>query len=286
MQSLHVSRLSAFGAVIEIVCDTPDVWEVCAGAVPAYWRAVDAVPPDVRFVIERWVGEADDEPRFLFAEDGRRPREGITASQVRKFLSSRVDYQLGAYARGCAFIHAGLVLHQGRAILLPGTSRAGKSTLTAALVRAGADYVSDDVAVIGPDGRVQLLARQIALRPDVAADFAPPIGCIPASLRDGTAAVGTILILSYQEGAPPLDVRPLSAGETVLRLAANSMNGRHQPDAVLGACAAAASSALCCEGVRSDCEASATLILQGRILGPGAETTHVLDIPGSGRNPE
>jgi hypothetical protein len=286
MQSSHVSRLSAFGAVMEIVCDDPDVWELCAGALPAYWWAEETAPPDVRFAIGRRGGEAGDELLFSFAEEGRRPREDITAARVRALLSIRMDYLLGAHARGCAFIHAGLVLHGGRAIVLPGASRAGKSTLTAALVRAGAEYVSDDVAVIGGDGRVHLLTRQIALRPDMAGSFAPPIGRLPATLRDGTASVAAILFLSYREGAPPLDVRQLSAGEAVLRLAANSMNGRRHPDAVLTSCAAAASLAFSCDGVRGDCDAAAALILHGGTFGPGAEMCAVLDVGKFACNPK
>ena len=52
------------------------------------------------------------------------------------------------------FVHAGVVAVRGRAIVLPGTSYCGKTTLVAALVRAGATYFSDEFAVLDERGAV------------------------------------------------------------------------------------------------------------------------------------
>ncbi|MBL8906010.1 MAG: hypothetical protein JNM20_04965 [Rhizobiales bacterium] len=217
MPASDVLRLSAFGAVMEIACNSPEVLDACSSALPSYWKGVEGTPPDMRFAIEKLTGIPDEDARFLFLENGARLTAGITGAQASRLLASRMDYHMGAYARHCAFIHAGLVLHEGRAILLPGLSRAGKSTLTAALVRAGAKYVSDDVAVIGGDGRVHLLTHRMTLRQDMAGTLSPPAGEHQAALREGSAPVGAILVLTYQESAGPLAWYPLSAGETVLR---------------------------------------------------------------------
>jgi hypothetical protein len=45
-------------------------------------------------------------------------------------------------------LHAGCVAKQGRGILLAGMSGSGKSTLTAALVRDGWDFLSDDTVFV------------------------------------------------------------------------------------------------------------------------------------------
>lgn len=45
-------------------------------------------------------------------------------------------------------IHAGVVLLDHRAVLLPGSAGQGKTTLTAALVRDGAEYFSDEIALL------------------------------------------------------------------------------------------------------------------------------------------
>ncbi len=52
--------------------------------------------------------------------------------------------------RGRFPLHAGCVAKEGRGLLLAGTSGSGKSTLTAALVRDGWDFLSDDTVFIAP----------------------------------------------------------------------------------------------------------------------------------------
>jgi hypothetical protein len=261
MPASYVMRLSAFGAVMEIACRDRDARAACTKALPAYWQRTDEAAPDLRFAIEACGPAPGGAARFRLLEAGTLRGDDLTGAQVAQLLARRMDYQLGAYARGFAFIHAGVVLHEGRALLLPGTSHAGKSTLTAALVRAGATYVSDDVAVIGRDGRVSLLSRALTLRADMAGDFHLPDTPRPAVLHAGSASVGAVLVLTYRAGAPPLDLQPLSAGEAMLRLVANAMNARHQPETVLQCCAAALALAWCGEGLRGDADAAAGQIL-------------------------
>jgi hypothetical protein len=64
----------------------------------------------------------------------------------------------------CLWLHAGAVLLDGRALVLPGSSFAGKSTLVDALVGRGARYLSDEWAAIDPGGRVHAMPRPPRLR--------------------------------------------------------------------------------------------------------------------------
>jgi hypothetical protein len=50
--------------------------------------------------------------------------------------------------RGKYGIHAAGVARNGRSLLLPGSSGAGKSTLTIALLRAGFDFLGDDITFL------------------------------------------------------------------------------------------------------------------------------------------
>jgi hypothetical protein len=54
--------------------------------------------------------------------------------------------------RGVLCLHAAVLAREGRAFALLGASRAGKSTLAAALVHRGAALVSDDLLVVRNDG--------------------------------------------------------------------------------------------------------------------------------------
>src|ERR1051326_5441095 len=59
-------------------------------------------------------------------------------------LENELALFIAEFARKRLFVHAGVVGWQGRALLLPGRTMAGKSSLVAALVRAGASYYSDE----------------------------------------------------------------------------------------------------------------------------------------------
>ncbi len=79
-------------------------------------------------------------------------------------LESHVRLHVAETSRDYIFLHAGVVAWEGGAILLPGRTFSGKSTLVAELVRQGAGYYSDEYAVLDPSGRVHAYPRPIGLR--------------------------------------------------------------------------------------------------------------------------
>jgi hypothetical protein len=68
--------------------------------------------------------------------------------------------------RGWYSLHAAAFSENGKAILIPGTSGVGKSTLSVALLRAKFDYLTDDMVFLrrGPDG---VMARGLVEDVDV-----------------------------------------------------------------------------------------------------------------------
>jgi hypothetical protein len=62
------------------------------------------------------------------------------------------------------FVHAGVVAHRGRAILVPGLSFSGKTTLVIALVRGGATYYSDEYALLDLNGMVHPYPKPLSIR--------------------------------------------------------------------------------------------------------------------------
>ena len=69
---------------------------------------------------------------------------------------------------GRLLMHAGVVERDGRVALLAGNSGRGKSTLTAALVRHGLSYLSDELAIVDP-GTAEVTPYPKALELDDAA---------------------------------------------------------------------------------------------------------------------
>ena len=63
-------------------------------------------------------------------------------------IEARIRVQVATSSETRVFVHAGVVGWHGRAIVIPGESRSGKSELVTALVQAGATYYSDEYAVL------------------------------------------------------------------------------------------------------------------------------------------
>ena len=116
------------------------------------------------------------------------------------------------------FVHSGAVGWQGQGILLPGESMSGKSTLVAELVRAGAEYYSDEFALLDPEGRLHPYPRPISLREGAAlqqTDY--PIEEFGGRLGTEPLPVGMVLFATHREGAR-FRPRRLSRGQGTLQL--------------------------------------------------------------------
>jgi hypothetical protein len=115
------------------------------------------------------------------------------------------------------FVHAGVVGWKGKAVVFPGRSFKGKTTLVAELIKIGADYYSDEYAVIGSDGLVSPFPRDLSLRSYVVehdeVDVSPNI--FGAKIGVDPLEVGALIITEFAEDAV-WDPRTLTIGEGIL----------------------------------------------------------------------
>src|SRR4029079_7212295 len=104
---------------------------------------------------------------------------------------------------GRIFVHAGVVGWNGRAIVMPGRSYSGKSTLVAELVRQGATYYSDEFAVLDSRGRVHPWARQLAIRENCAAGKGnrSPVEAFGGKAGKRPLPIALVIAFLYQRGA-------------------------------------------------------------------------------------
>jgi hypothetical protein len=194
-------------------------------------------------------------------------------------------------------IHAGAVAGPHGAVVLPGAPGAGKSTMTAALVRAGCGYLSDELAALDLEGRlVHPFPRPLALHPAtvarVGAGGVPPAGAVARPGRDGgvlapprafgatlagptpPAAIVMPRIVSGAPGRP----RPLAPPTVLLGLLAHAPNL-----ALLGtpAFVALATLAARCPGAGLEFDdpapAAASVVALGGPPAGGVDTVRALD---------
>jgi hypothetical protein len=153
----------------------------------------------------------------------------LNMEEVGASLEYTLDLIVAAQAPRRLVVRAGVVGWRGKAVLLPGTGPVGKTTLVAALVRAGAVYYSDRYAVFDARGRVHPYRR-------------PPVppgdaGGSPAVIRtaaaagkapDGPLEVGLVAVARYVAGAR-WRPRALTPGGAALALLADTVRARHRP---------------------------------------------------------
>ncbi|HET7291974.1 MAG TPA: hypothetical protein VFM88_06095 [Vicinamibacteria bacterium] len=159
------------------------------------------------------------------------------------------------------FVHAGVVGFRGRAILVPGASFSGKSTLVEALVRAGARYYSDEYAVLDRRGRVHPFRAPLALRGAVgeAARLVPPAELDPDG-RTKPLAVALVALSRYRPGAR-WRPRTLSPGRGTLALLGHTVPARRDPRRSLATLRRVAARARVLQGSRGDADETARLLL-------------------------
>lgn len=251
----------SLGTTLNVSLPDQDFYGEFQAALPAYWQTVDTSDASLCLQIVECKSGTVATPNYELHINGIAVVPDLSRAAASNLLLEKLDYYLGEFSDRYAFIHAGVVRWRDETILLPGRSHAGKTTLTAALVQAGADYISDDLAVIGPDATVQLLSQPIRLRADVASRFDLSAACRQSGLlATDHAPIAGIVFLQYCAGQT-LQLHALSKGETTQHLMANSMNARHQPQLVMQYCAAAAQRAWCAQGVRGDAARAADYIL-------------------------
>lgn len=175
-------------------------------------------------------------------------------------LDQAIRSALAVRAPDLVFVHAGSVAVDGRALLLPGRSMAGKTTLVAALVRAGCTYLSDEYALIGPDGLVHPYPRRLSIREDGGRREVPvdELGGVAAA---GPLPVGRIAALRFQPDAA-WQVEPGDQAACSQALIENSVAARLRSSEVLRAAALLARTAPFVEGIRGDADDAAAFLVE------------------------
>lgn len=168
-------------------------------------------------------------------------RDDACAATLRHFLIDQLLPRAVA-DQGRLVLHAGGVAVEGRAVLFLGESGRGKSTLSAALVRSGADLVGDDAIAFDPGGghpRVRAIHPGLRLLPDSLAAIGPAgqtpsmvatcsekLSVCPPELAEqgrGWLPVAAIFVLEAQAiGDGTIRHRRLACADAAIALVANS----------------------------------------------------------------
>lgn len=177
----------------------------------------------------------------------------VFESDLRLYVAER--------AKRRVFVHAGVVGWQGRAIVIPGRSFSGKSSLVAALVKAGATYYSDEYAVLDPEGKVHPFPLPISLRkPGETAAARFPVEALGGRVGTRPLPIALVAVARYKHKGRWRPNR-LSPGRGALELLANTVPARRNPALALATLQQVVSRAPVVKGVRGEASDVAASLL-------------------------
>jgi hypothetical protein len=245
--------LRAYGRLVELVADEyvlemarerlPDSYRPGRGQVERSW---EVCPGDLG-----WRASVNGEHL------GARP----DADTALETALSDLELWVAEHARQFVFVHAGCVAREDRAIVLPGLTYTGKTAIVEALGKAGADYYSDEFALVDSRGFVRPYPRPLSRRYGAIgvdrqhpADLGFTVGMSPARV--------VLVALLRFDAVAGWDVAPLSRARTILGLLENTVPAQSRPHESLAAIERATKYARAIKGTRGEAEETAALLLE------------------------
>ena len=268
----------SYGVRIGIRVNKPEVLERLAEHLPPGWKASRSPIVEAMYSL-RIGGRVRPNVRrynLLYSGVVRRART-MNLDKVFEVLESELRLDVASAARRRVFMHAGVVglavrrartmnLDKGSelrlvAIVIPGRSFSGKTTLVAELLRAGATYYSDEFAVFDARGRVHPYPKPLSIREkDGNRTRSLPAEALGSLQGIKPLPVNLVVLPRYRSGARWRPTR-LSPGRAMLELLANTVPVRRRPEASLATLQQIVSDTMILKGVRGEASEMADSLL-------------------------
>lgn len=178
-------------------------------------------------------------------------------------LESAIRINIAGHAREHVFLHAGVVGWKGQAIVIPAKSFKGKTTLVSELIKKGAEYYSDECAVLDKDGLVHPFPKTLSMRGiiDQYRQIEMPAGTFGGKIGREPIPVGLVLFTEYEPGSR-WQPQILKTGEAMMETLPHTMTITISPEFTLGVLNKMLSRAVSVKTKRGDADEVVELILQ------------------------
>lgn len=244
--------LKCYGVRIGIRSNRSDLLDRLYQHVPSERQLVSAPVVDrVYSILANGNGKRRKSLNVLYCDDVRLAHS-TDRDAVFETFESDLRIFVAELAKHRVFVHAGVVGWNGKAIIIPGRSYSGKSTLVAELVKAGATYYSDEYAVLDSRGRVYPFAKPLELREE--GKFQQrKVNVAELGGLHGVKSlpVGLVLMTQYKRDAH-WRPRRLTPGKGVLEILFNTVSARRSPERALATLQRVTATAEVLKGIRGD----------------------------------
>ena len=133
-------RFIAHGQCYGLRAESTALLDELAARVPFGWHAASVTPAQasVWYTLRR---AGNPKSPYRLTVDGDTAIESPNLPHILDGFERHAELLAAARARDVLFVHAGVVAWNGQAIVMPGSSLAGKTTLVQACLKAGATYL-------------------------------------------------------------------------------------------------------------------------------------------------
>lgn len=254
----------SYGVRVGVRATEPAVLRRLAELLPPGSKPIDSVIVDQLYsVVSGGLGSSNRIRRYNIAYWGaQRLARSLDLETVLDAFESNLQITVAEWSPLRVFVHAGVVEWKGKAIVIPGLSFSGKTTLVKHLVQAGAKYYSDEYAVLDGRGWVHPYPRPLGVRTQ---DSGRTERIYVEDLGGATGSrplpVNLIVSTTFKAGAL-WRPRKLSAGKGVLELLSHTVSARRRPALALSTLPKVVANATVLKGVRGEAGETADAILE------------------------
>jgi hypothetical protein len=192
---------TAYGLRFGLRSNTPAALTKAAASLPLGWQSTPTDEVDILYSL-RLAPASERQGRrnyhLLYCGSALLART-LELPPLLTAFAKHAELLTAFRAQDCLFVHAGVVGWQGWAILIPGRSMTGKTTLVKALVEARATYYSDEFAVLDKAGRVHPYPVPLSLRGENGqAGCKTPVVALGGRIGVEPLQVGLVVVTEYR----------------------------------------------------------------------------------------
>lgn len=256
MSNNKTLSFTSVGVPIEVRSNSSDLLERLRVHLPPGAETSHLGLPQRRYTLQVDPAEptADETSIFTLSVDGAEIDRSNVFSNIGKTFETDSRLFIAEMTTERVIVHAGVVGWNGKAIVIPGRTYTGKTTLVASLVQAGALYFSDEYAVFDHHGLVHPYPKPLSIRdPHTGEQVDHPVESFNGQTSSHPLPVGLVLVSAYQQDAVWAPDR-LTPGEGMLALVDNSISIRRSPELVLRTLTRVVATAEILKGSRGDAD--------------------------------
>lgn len=257
----HHLFIESFGVKIGFTSNTADgiedIRKTVSQTLAGCFREIEATETDHHFKLVRNFSGKDS-----LYKDGEKFFTQVKRENSLAPFGSKLRITVAEFAVEKVFIHSGAVCWKNKAIIFPAQTFSGKTALTAALVKRGAIYYSDEYAVLDRDGFLHPFPKTLSIRGEIDDKIQVEYTVESLGGKSGTKKipVGMILITEYKPNAvwkPEI----LTPANGIMEIIKNTLPIRNDPNFVLNVLNRTVDRAAVVKSRRGDVEKCADSIL-------------------------